>query len=240
MSNYSLVLENNLLLEFEKFKRGMPVNIEMVENLLSYYKPKHIINLRQIEFLKKHNINISDDEKMLIMQSGYGNIKLDSLTKHTKYKIALSTKKTNFPYVNINGDTIKNVYSAKFEVSKSRDKALRHFKALINEAQTITIYDKYLKYNDFIFFYKKCCNKNLTINVFESKKLTEQNKNDIKKLSSKINIGSIKEYNKNSTHDRYLLVEYKNSRKIEILLSSGFDNLMQTNKDFTYVLKEIQ
>lgn len=53
MNGYSLVLENELLLEFEKFKRGLRCDKYIIEGILNYYKPTHLINKVQIEFLEE-------------------------------------------------------------------------------------------------------------------------------------------------------------------------------------------
>lgn len=63
MNGYSLVLENELLLEFGKFKRGLRFDKDKIEGILNYYKPTHLINKAQIKFLEENGITIDDDEK---------------------------------------------------------------------------------------------------------------------------------------------------------------------------------
>ncbi|EJH2022155.1 hypothetical protein NCV10_001948, partial [Campylobacter jejuni] len=36
-------------------------------------------------------------------------------------------------------------------------------------------------------------------------------------------------------HDRYIIVD----KKIQIILTSGIDNLMNIKKDFTYIIREL-
>lgn len=39
----------------------------------------------------------------------------------------------------------------------------------------------------------------------------------------------------NDLHDRYIIVD----RKIQIIFTSGIDNLIDTNKDFTYIIRNL-
>lgn len=41
--------------------------------------------------------------------------------------------------------------------------------------------------------------------------------------------------NYNELHDRYIIVD----KKIQIILTSGIDYLMDTSKDFTYIIQKL-
>ena len=66
------------------------------------------------------------------------------MAKITQFKIILCTDRTDFPYVNINGDVIESNYSGTFLRSDSRLKAISHIKALCADAKNkVIVYDKY-------------------------------------------------------------------------------------------------
>lgn len=243
MNSYSLVLENELLLEFEKFKRGLHFDKEKVENTLNYYKPTHLINMAQIKFLEENDIKIEDDEKMLLLQSGFADLNLQQLSLQTRYKIILSFAITNFPYVCIRNDKIQNAYTATFRARESRSKALEHFKALLSNANRILIYDKYIDKNGFEYFYTNCCHSNLSIIVSDE---IFPNPRDARKKASitnycnqhqQIQMQSLSHYPQNLTHDRYILIEYIENMFMEIILTSGFEYLASDTKDFTYIIR---
>ncbi len=243
MNGYSLVLENELLLEFEKFKRGSHFDKDIIEGILNYYKPTHLINKVQIEFLEENGITIDDDEKMLLLQSGFANLDLRQLSLQTRYKIILSSTNIDFPSVCIRNDKIQNVYTATFKAGESRDKALEHFKALLSNADRILIYDKYINKNVFEHFYTNCCHPSLNIIVSdEIFPRDASKKNDIITYFNQyqqIQMQPIRQYTQNSTHDRYILIEYRGNIFMEIILTSGFEYLKDKSKDFTYIVREI-
>lgn len=238
MSCFSLVLENDILLEYEKFKRVRSFDKNKIENLLKYYKPRHLVNQEQIEFLRSQNLELDEDELTCIFQNGYANLSLEELASETLYKIILSQEKSNFPYVNISKDEIENNYTATFKANQLREKAFKHFKSLFKTAKSIFIYDNYLKYESLSHFINQCANANLKIY------LSRKNYNRIQSISKtqkKLNIHidiSHQNYNTRNTHDRYVIVDYENYR-LEIILTSGLDHLMNANKDFTYIIRLI-
>ena len=248
MNGYSLVLENELLLEFEKFKRGSHFDKDIIEGILNYYKPTHLINKAQIKFLEENGITIDDDEKMLLLQSGFADLDLRQLSLQTRYKIILSFTNIDFPSVCIKNDKIQNVYTATFKAGESRNKALEHFKALLSNADRILIYDKYINKNGFEHFYTNCCHPNLKI-VISNEIFPNYNDNpraNCKKIAietycnqyqQQIQMQPISQYSQDSTHDRYILIEYSGNISMEIILTSGFEYLVNTCKDFTYILR---
>ena len=243
MNGYSLVLENELLLEFEKFKRGLRCDKDIIEGILNYYKPAHLINKVQIEFLEENGITIDDDEKMLLLQSGFANLDLRQLSLQTRYKIILSSTNIDFPSVCIKNDKIQNVYTATFKATESRNKALEHFKALLSNADRILIYDKYINKNGFEHFYTNCCHPSL--NIIVSDEIFPNSRDASKKTDiitycnqyQQIQMQSINRYPQDSTHDRYILIEYSGNIFMEIILTSGFEYLANTDKDFTYIIR---
>lgn len=237
--NYSLVLEDELLLEYENFKHCKPpTNRRDLELLLAFYKPWHIINKDQISLLEKNDLKLDDDEKLSIMESGYGNLSLEDLAKITLYKIILTINSCNgLPYVNINGGKIENNYVATFKTGISRQVAFDHFSLLFKGCKSIFFYDKYLKLDDLRNFIKQCNADNIKIYLTRDRYESFGGTN----LGMNINIDQrySRNYNKSKTHDRYILVEYE-AYGLEIILTSGIEHLMSDNKDFTYIIRVIE
>ncbi|WP_173777508.1 hypothetical protein [Campylobacter coli] len=96
---FSLVLDDEVLIEFEKFKNSLECDKNIIENLFKYYKPTHLINLKQIQKLEESNLVIDSDIKSAFLQSGYANLTLEKLSQKTTLKIILTNDKNkSFPY----------------------------------------------------------------------------------------------------------------------------------------------
>ncbi|WP_225899399.1 hypothetical protein [Campylobacter coli] len=65
---------------------------------------------------------------------------LECLSKNTIYKIILSEKQYNFPYVNIFEDKIENNFTASF-IKMKIEKAKEHLKAIFLNANHLFVYD---------------------------------------------------------------------------------------------------
>ncbi|EAB5345331.1 hypothetical protein D5305_08565, partial [Campylobacter jejuni] len=83
---------------------------------------------------------------------------LECLSKNTIYKIILSEKQYNFPYVNIFEDKIENNFTASFIKNEDRKKAKEHLKAIFLNANHLFVYDKFINKNQkqFIKFAEEC------------------------------------------------------------------------------------
>ncbi|TKX30370.1 hypothetical protein CQA38_01675 [Campylobacter sp. MIT 12-5580] len=237
--NYSLVLENELLLEYERFKQcKLPTDRKKIELLLALYKPWHIINKDQISLLEKNGLELDNDEKLRIMESGYGNLSLEDLAKITLYKIILTMKsRKGLPYVNIHGGKIENNYVATFKTGVSRQVAIDHFSLLFKNCKSIFFYDKYLKSDDLRNFMNQCNADNIKIYLTRDRYENFGGRN----FGMNINIDQrySRDYNESKTHDRYILVEYE-VYSLEIILTSGMEHLISDNKDFTYIIRVIE
>ncbi len=228
---FSMCCEDDLLQEFIKFKHGKSVNNDIIEKFLHYYKPKILPAREQLDIL-------GDDLKSKLVSSGYIYGDLSEALSKTIYKICLSGIRNDFPYVNINGDEIENNLTGIFK-SSSRDKATAHIKALLENARYVVIYDKYMRdnFDSFKNFIKQCIpKKRLTLECFG---LEQEQKTEIKQICDSC---AVKDYPANSAspyqngfHDRYILID----RKVEIILTSGIDYLMNEESDFTYIIRKI-
>ena len=225
MGDYSFVLSDELQKEYCNFKDGEDYDRSLIENLLHYYKPSILTNTSQ---LKRIGEDVSKKLETALRKSGFTTQPLEDLAQSTVYKIILCTDKDKYPYVNINGDKIENNLTACFFKRESRQKAIEHITALCKKAKTIYVYDKYSFQNN--------ANVELLKDVFPTKNLS------IVYDSQYIDISALKEYCEKWTfidrtlpeyHDRYLVVD----DKLEIILTSGFDYLIKTEKEFTYIVR---
>lgn len=227
MGNYSFVLSDELQKEYCKFKEGEICDRFLIENLLHYYKPSILTNTSQLKRIGK---SISPQLETSLRKSGFTTQPLEDLAQSTIYKIILCTDKDYYPYVNINGDKIENNLTACFFKRESRLKAINHMTALCRKAKTISIYDKYsFQDNENIELLKTILPlKDLTI-IYDSQYM------NIKRLQEYCEKWTFADRTFPEYHDRYLVVD----DKLEIILTSGFDYLVKTEKEFTYIVRPL-
>lgn len=228
---FAIVLSDDLLKEYYKFKHNGSYDNESIQNLFNYYKSPHITNISQLK-----RIDIEDSALFSqLLQSNLTQQTLVDLCDKTTFKVILNQEKSNYPYVSILGDTLENNYTSTYKNS-SRVKAQEHIEALMKNANNIFIYDKYFENNwnqTRKFFENLVPKKRLTIfykeNHFQNKKT--EIKNICQEWTLKVdNLQTQHRY----LHDRYLIID----NKIEIILTSGFDYLFDESKDFTYIVRE--
>lgn len=149
----------------------------------------------------------------------------------------LDNDNSNFIKVGILNDKLSPKYSSTYYKNENRDKAKLHIKYLLESGNTIFIYDKYItnRWNNSKKLFTELLPKK-TINIFYTEKHL---KDKIKEIKTICNNWNIKEDKTNSTHrnlhDRYIIID----SKIELILTSGIDNLFDETSDFTYIVKKI-
>jgi hypothetical protein len=249
-----LVLEDSLLIEYLMFSNNKNYNSYKVKKLFKYCKP-HISNISQLDRVKDNLPNIPLKRlKSQLANKRLVNCNLLDLVQKTKIKIILSENKNNFPYVIINNDEFENNYTATYNRGENRKKVLKHIKSLIKSSDKIEIYDKYLLNdnqrnnteieNHFsVKLISQIINNDIEFKVFCSN--SSYNHSETVKISDRISFlkGLCDNFTFNhqnlNNHDRYIKI-YKNNKQIyEIILSSGVYNILNKNKDFTYILRVI-
>ena len=225
---YTIVLSDELLKAYYDFKNAKDVDQNIITNLFKYYS-RHLTNIAQ---LKRIAIKVDDSFRKNLLRKGYTNQTLEELCEKTTYKLILNTEKNDYPYTNINADKIERNFTATYNKNESRDKTIRHIKALCRNAQYIFIYDKYM--NDKVI--QKISNilpqKKLNI-IYKNGQLSQTQISRLKKEGKNWKIQPDNKNTYNDYHDRYLLID----NNIEIILTSGFDYLFDENKDFTYIVR---
>ncbi|WP_104747846.1 hypothetical protein [Helicobacter cetorum] len=262
MSAYSLVLDNDLLKEFHAFRFGKTFNKKTIARLLEFYKSHHLMDINQLKRTNLLGFYEEMDPALISQSLSSPEIPLEELAQSTTYKIILSTEQNcKFPKINIFDTKLECNFSSTCYRNMSRTMAHNHIKALCKMATKIFIYDaklaKILNQNqqdkskhaenqkcfkdEVKKFFELMPQKELTF-YFRGNPKKENNLahiaqkevgNICKKWKFQVNSESYQTYH--DLHDRYLLID----DKIEVILTSGFDNLFNEQKDFTYIVRHL-
>ena len=216
---YSLVLSDMLLKTFFAFKRTGSYDNNTAERMLHYYKPPHITCVNQL-----NRIGFSDKAlEQQLAQAGLKSQSLEELCDKTSYKLILDTQNSEYPFVNIYNDSIQSNFTATYLKRAQRKKAQQHIRSLLNDCETIFMYDSFFKDNWRItkrFFKELLPLKKLS--VFYTEGHLEGLESEIKAIYDG---WIIKKDTHNpgfrKLHDRYLVID----STIETILTSGFENL---------------
>lgn len=253
---FSLVIDDDLGEELCKFRNNESCNTRIVEKILHYYKNCPIFTTSDL--MQRYYYDFPTILNTVLSNVTTPRINIDSSTaidiaKHTIYKVVLcndKSKKDIFPYIYIGGDRIENNFTATFFKNEPRQKALEHLRSLLESARCIFIYDLYLADNwaSFISFAQKCFPQKLSI--FYPKEIDSNNNANpkIPKLTQQqcsqiIQVGQSlwsfrpdrNHQSFSNLHDRYLIID----NKIEVIFTSGIHHLINTDKDFTYIVRQL-
>ena len=234
-----LALDEELLREYFAFQKGRKegYNKITISRLFKYLQP-FILSVKQ-----KDDIGLSNEIAKSLCDSGLVKISTcqneDDLIQKTKLKVMLTQSSLDgtfpYPYINILDDEIGVSFTATYKSGENRDKAKEHIKALLLDANEISIYDRYLSANNSWNINKQVLFsllplKSLIIKIFCDIHWSNNKKADLENYYATWSIE--KEDWNTDIHDRYIETD-----KVIILLSSGFINLGNNSKDFTYIVK---
>lgn len=225
---YKIVLSDELLKEFYKFKRSADFNKKIIEKLFNYYTGGELTNTAQLQRIKLNDTRLAST----LAKAGYKTQTLEELCEKTKYKLILNTERNDYPYININADRIERNFTATYNKNESREKTIKHIKALCRNAKYIFIYDKHMNDKVIQKISKILPQKKLNI-IYKDGQLSQIQISNLKKECKDWKIQQDSKNIYNNYHDRYLLID----NNIEIILTSGFDYLFDENKDFTYIVR---
>lgn len=240
---FSLVIDDDLGEELCNFRSNRSYNVHIVEKILHYYKNYPIFT--KSDLLKKYY----DDSILNAILSNVttrlniDNSSVEDIAKHTIYKVVLcndKSKKDTIPYIYIGGDRIENNFTATFFKNEPRQKALEHLKSLLENANYIFVYDKFITthWDSFKLFCENVLPKKRLTMHYPSQQNRHFKSNEIKEICTywtcSIADNRYSNYSYEDTHDRYLIID----GKIEVILTSGIDNLMDDSKDFTYIIRK--
>jgi hypothetical protein len=235
-----LALNEGLLNDFYKIfiaKKQISFN-DRVEKFIKYIQLPVIIST--------HQNNVFNDPRIQKQQGNLfkiTNVKnCNELVRLTKLKLMLIDSddyiNPTFTTVNIINDKIDVRYSATYKTGESRERAIKHINALLQDVGCIKIYDKYMaaasNWNSYTVPILKeiLPQKTLTIEIHCPKNNWNKKKQEL--LMSYCSNWNIIHINSNysNIHDRYIEAD-----NVEILLTSGFQHFYQTNKDFSYLVR---
>lgn len=247
-----IVLSNKLLREYLLFRfKKEGYDYDLVKKIINYLKGDFFTNSKQLKELSNEN---EDIKKIILSPQLRGEINsrrnaklsLEELCNKSIYKIILTDKEDSkdYPYVNINSDIIENNLCGLLHQNESRDKAIQHIKNLCSSAKSIFIFDKYFNNNNsnieivnsilpkskFTLKYIEQ-NRNTNDNNFNTENYNVINNNRNGSVAKEELPGSF-----NRFHDRYIIID----NKIEIILTSGFEYLSNSQKELTYIVREIE
>lgn len=247
--NFSLAIDDDLAEEICKFRTNQQCDVDRVEKTLHYYKGYPIFTKN---YFKRYygDKNIQSNVLQSISHIDWNS--LESVCKSTIYKVILSSQRNvSFPYVSIYDDKIESNFTATFFKNEPRQKALEHLRSLLESARCIFIYDLYLANNwaSFISFAQKCFPQK-QLSIFYPKEIDSSNNANpnIAKLTQQQCVQITQNgkglwkfsvdrnhQNFNNLHDRYLIID----NKIEVIFTSGIHHLINTDKDFTYIVRQL-
>lgn len=232
MAKYSFALSDKLCKEYMLFKQLGGYDKVLVSKLLRYHTGiEFIYNNDQ---LGRAGITVDKTLSIGLKKAGFDNKNIEDLRKKTEYKLILTDDKSDYPHININDDNILTCVIGCFLQNDARDKAIKHIEFLCANAREITIYDAYLHSGNNIDGLKSILpNKKCTVNYVADHILPAQ----IPGLESQFPLCTFNVIRDTDTHhhDRYIIID----KKLEIMLSSGFEHLVSNAKDLTYVVRPI-
>lgn len=254
-----IVLEENLIRElFTLFYLPKSKNANTIQALCQYLKPFYVTieQLSRIGLPDQAIQAISSTRGLwqVISNSDLGFTSTPESTEKlhaamiqkSKLKVMLTTQLLNltFPTINIldKAHNVKSVYSGRFSSLQDRKFAIEHLKHLINSAQhTIVFRDKYLdekNFNEILNKFITMTSTSIHIYIDGAKKCRCNRKSKFlstARAKGHKNIIHVYRYKSKKEHDRYIRID----DSFEILISSGFEHIFSTKKDFTYTIHPI-
>lgn len=240
---FALVMEDDLAEELCKFRANETHDVDLVEQIFRYYKKRPL-------FKKSYCLRYYNDKATQTSIFSGLNIRFDDLEAmaqhNTTFKVILSRDKSKFPYICISNDKMENNLSATFRANEPRDKAIEHLRALMSGVKFVFIYDRYLTTNRVWAQFMRVCKAKIFPDKINIQYPKEQDKIHMEKQNftlkdktpelKKLGFGwtAVDKKYKN-LHDRYLVID----DKIEVILTSGIDNLMRKDRDFTYIVRDL-
>ncbi|MCF7486990.1 hypothetical protein [Vibrio sp. A2-1] len=251
-----VTLDDDLFIEYFKFKNGKSEDHGLVHNLFSHLKMPFVESPCQMH--RCHQSMIAEGAESIFspalltrfLSGGYPTKSLEELSKLSKYRIILTsdTSKHSFPYLNVNTPNVELNYSKSCTSSVLRNDLLDHIKSLCNDASKVVICDNYF-FSDWnisgaitteLLFDTILPKKRLDIEFVSYGRKTRARKSAIEAKHAEWTVKRYTggRYSTENNHDRYLVIE-KPNHSIEVMLSSGFLYLWKLDKEINCVFREL-
>jgi hypothetical protein len=234
-----IVVSNELFKEYHNFKNGKSFDKKKIMRLFHFYKREILTTIRQY---REAEIELDNALKQQLAHNELRSQSLEELAaKYSVYKVILCTDKDEFPYVNIMNDhqRLENNFTASFDINENREFAILHLSAMCGKAESVFIYDSYFanNQNNVSLLKKILPSKRLDIEYYFGRDVDDAN-DIVRSLHDSCPDWTLHKATKliNNRHDRYLIID----DTVEIILSSGFEYLGDTRKEFTYIVRTIE
>lgn len=247
-----LALSKTLIEEYIKYKFNQSHNSNKIRKLFKYIQSFSIRTTHSDFFSDPATAGQFIDPIVEII----GDCTDNDLVQKSRLKLMLIDRPlttTSFATVNIDSirpEELKLKYSGTYPNSSNKDKASEHIKALLSDANWVTITDRYINSSNEWSINKTLISNlvphnilNLNIvsgsqtnsggrQVVHELKLSAAQQQELKNICTNWNVTAL-QLNTDSIHDRYI-----ETNKVKILLSSGLYHLdINSNKDFTYIIE---
>lgn len=232
---YTLAMDDQLLKLFTDFKRGRlgEASTLLIQNLLRMYHPPHITSVAQLKA-------VGVEDPALLQQlasSSLSHQSAEELVERTRYKILLSAEEIQYPAVRVSGDSVSSQFVMTLNPGDNRMKAHDWLRALLAEAKTVTVVDRYLcdgtskrlKPNARKFF-QLLPKRTLSLFVPRSALLAAS---EIKQICCRWKVKQDTSTRYSSAHDRYVLID----GQLEVVVTSGIDYLFDTGKECSLLVR---
>jgi len=241
-----LALQCDLISEYIAFQRGKR-NDYSKDTIIKLFKYLHLPFKMSVD--QKNHIGLDNAIAKALSDSETVKIRTfrdeEALINATKLKVMLANDRScgtyPYPYINILKDETDVSFTATYKGGENRDKAREHIKALLKDANSIKIYDRYLsKINNGNDSWSNT-NKQVLLDILPQKTIqidiycqSNWNSSRIRDLTTICSQWIINKKSWDTTiHDRYIETD-----KVIILLTSGLSHLSNNStKDFTYIVK---
>ncbi|MBE0508371.1 MAG: hypothetical protein IBX50_16910 [Marinospirillum sp.] len=235
--DYTLAMENGLLKVFYDFKQGLvqETSTAVIQNLLRMYQPPHITSVAQLKA-----VGVDDPalfQQLATMQ--YINQTAEELAPLTRYKLVLSEASAVYPAVKLGSDVVSQELVMTLKPGDDRTKAHAWLKALLDNARTITLVDRYLcveqtgrlkaSSRQFLQLLPK-----RSLSIFFSAYTTAL-ASEVKQICHQWKVKQDSSPRYTSVHDRYLLID----GELEVVVTSGIEYLFDTSKECTLLVRKI-
>jgi len=235
MPNYAMVLSDSLYALYHGFRHGQETDSQQMERLLNLLQVPVLTNVAQLRRLDIDNAALV----ARLASSGMIGGTLEELSEQTFFKIILSEDKNNYPFVSIAEDVVRSSFAMTFMPGQSRQKAHEFIKAQLRNASRIFVYDRYFDQNwsnSRRFFSELMPARSIHV-YYPEDHLSQERISELKRICSS---WSFAKDQTNQTyrklHDRYLLID----SDLEIILTSGFDNLFDSRAECTVLFRKLQ
>ena len=230
---YGMVLDHSLFVEYCKYQRNEAHDRSLVNKIMSYYHNGFLTNVGQYA----HNgIQMERNTKSILTRNGLTTQSLEELAALTTYKIILTEKQTNFPFVNIHEGRFNPAITTFYKGEEERAAAAEYLKNLCKGAKrSILLYDKFIKSAGNLADLLRYIIPNKQIQlVVPFNKVDDDCRKAIKDTHDKLSVvdlGAVPQH-----HDRYLIVD----ESIEVVLTSGFEYLQNQRKEISLVIRPVK